>query len=102
MEENRELVLKDNTERKQFELNAEGHTARIEYMIMANKIFLTHTEVPGELEGKGVGSKIVHLALEEIEKRGLKLIPLCPFVAKYLTKHPEWNKILADDVKIKQ
>lgn len=101
MEDNNELVLKDNTDRKQFELSVEGFTARIEYMIMANKIFLTHTEVPRALEGKGVGSKIVKLAFEEIEKRGLKLIPLCPFVAKYLTKHPEWKKILADDVKIK-
>ncbi len=101
MEDNNELVLKDNTDRKQFELSVEGFTARIEYMIMSNKIFLTHTEVPRELEGKGVGSKIVKLAFEEIEKRGLKLIPLCPFVAKYLTKHPEWKKILADDVKIK-
>ena len=101
MEDNNELVLKDNTDRKQFELSVEGFTARVEYMIMSNKIFLTHTEVPSELEGKGVGSKIVKLAFEEIEKRGLKLIPLCPFVAKYLTKHPEWKKILADDVKIK-
>jgi len=101
MEDNNELVLKDNTDRKQFELSVEGFTARIEYMIMSNKIFLTHTEVPRELEGKGVGSKIVKLAFEEIEKQGLKLIPLCPFVAKYLTKHPEWKKILADDVKIK-
>ena len=101
MEDNNELVLKDNTDRKQFELSVEGFTARIEYMIMSNKIFLTHTEVPRELEGKGVGSKIVKLAFEEIEKRGLKLIPLCPFVAKYLTKHPEWKKILADDVNIK-
>lgn len=95
------MVLTDNTERKQFELIFDGHTAKIEYMIMANKIFLTHTEVPRELEGKGVGSKIVKLAFDEIEKRGLKLIPLCPFVAKYLTKHPEWKKILADDVNIK-
>ena len=94
-------VIKDNTEKKQFELEAEGHTARIEYIIMANKIFLTHTEVPAEMEGKGIGSKIVKLAFEEIEKRKLKLIPLCPFVAKYLTKHPEWKRILADDLTIK-
>ncbi len=95
------MELTDNTEKKQFEMVTDGSTSRIEYMIMGNKIFLTHTEVPTELEGKGIGSKIIQLALEEIEKRNLKLIPLCPFVAKYLTKHPEWNRILAEDVKIK-
>ncbi len=57
--------------------------------------------VPAELEGKGIGSIIVKLALEEIEKRGLKLIPLCPFTAKYITKNPEWKRILDEDVNIK-
>ena len=100
-EENRSYILTDNPDRKQFELAVEGHTARIEYMIMADKIFLTHTEVPAELEGKGIGSIIVKLALEEVERRGLKLIPLCPFVGKYITRHPEWKRILADDVNLK-
>jgi predicted GNAT family acetyltransferase len=100
-EENKSYRLTDNPERKQFELVVDGHTARIEYMIMSGKIFLTHTEVPIELEGKGVGSEIVKLVLEEIESRGLKLIPLCPFVGKYITRHPEWKRILADDVNIK-
>ena len=100
-DKNNNYTLTDNQDRKQFELIVEGHIARIEYMIMANKIFLTHTEVPAELEGKGIGSIIVKLALEEVEKRGLKLIPLCPFVGKYITRHPEWKRILADDVKLK-
>lgn len=93
--------LIDNTERKRFELVADSHTAFIEYMIMGGKIFLTHTEVPKALEGKGIGSAIVKLALEETEARGLKLVPLCPFVAAYIKRHPEWDKILAEDVKLK-
>lgn len=98
---NNTFILTDNSDKKQFEFRVEGYTARIEYIIMAKKIFLTHTEVPVDLEGKGIGSKIVKLALEEIEKRGLKLIPLCPFIAKYITRHPEWKRILDEDVNIK-
>jgi hypothetical protein len=93
--------LTDNTERKRFELTADGHTAFIEYIHMANKIFFTHTEVPKELEGKGVGSAIIKLALENIEARELKLIPLCPFVAAYIKRHPEWDRVLASDVTLK-
>ena len=93
--------LTDNKARNQFEMITDGILSRIEYMIMGNKIFLTHTEVPKELEGKGVGSKIVKAALEEVESRGLKLIPLCPFVASYIKRHPEWERILASDVKLK-
>ncbi len=93
--------LTDNKSRNQFEMVTDGYLSRVEYMIMGNKIFLTHTEVPKELEGKGVGSKIVKAALEEAESRGLKLIPLCPFVASYIKRHPEWERLLASDVKLK-
>lgn len=96
----KEHNLTDNIERKRFELTADGHTAFIEYMIMGGKIFLTHTEVPKALEGKGIGSAIVKLALEETEARGLKLVPLCPFVAAYIKRHPEWDRVLAADVTL--
>jgi uncharacterized protein len=94
-------VLADNTEAKQFELIVDGHKARIEYILMGNKIFFTHTEVPVQLEGKGIGSRIVKLALENIESRNLKLVPLCPFTAAYIKRHPEWERVLATDVRLK-
>ena len=93
--------LTDNKSQDQFEMVTDGFLSKIEYKIMGNKIFLTHTEVPHELEGRGVGSRIVKAALEEVESRGLKLIPLCPFVASYIKRHPEWEKLLAADVKLK-
>ena len=93
MEENR-YMFRDNTERKQFELEVEGTVARIEYMLMGDKIIFSHTEVPAALEGKGIGAKIVELALKNIEERELKLLPLCPFTAAYIKRHPEWEKVL--------
>lgn len=88
--------LINNTERKRFELEVEGSTAYIEYILdNQNTMYLTHTEVPRALEGKGVGSKIVSLTPEYLKENGHALAPLCPFVAKYLTKHPEWKSILA-------
>ncbi len=95
------MFLADNIEKKQFEFEVEGHTAKIEYILKDKKILLTHTEVPKELEGKGIGGKIVKLALENIESRGLRLIPLCPFVAAYIKRHPEWNRLLDEEVNLK-
>ena len=96
-----ELILTDNKEDKQFELTVDGFTARVEYILMGNKIIFSHTDVPKELEGKGIGSMIVKLALENIEERELKLIPLCPFTAAYIKRHPEWNRVLAENVTLK-
>lgn len=92
--ENNDLII--NEERKRFELQVEGHTAFIEFLISKdNVMFLTHTSVPKASEGKGVGSKIVLKTLNYIKDNNYKLAPLCPFVAKYLVKHPEWQELLA-------
>lgn len=87
-----ELKLVDNKQgpKKRFELHIGDQVAFIDYII--NKqgiIYLTHTEVPVALEGQGVGSAIVSKVLEHIRTEGLKMAPLCPFVAVYLKRHPE-------------
>ncbi len=88
------MSLKNNKELKQFQLAIEEHLVYIEYIEVQNKIYLTHTEVPKALEGKGHGSNIVKLVLEDIKSRNLLLVPLCPFVAAYLKRHPEWQDLL--------
>ena len=88
------LVL--NEEKKRFELEVENKIAFIEYILTnQNIVFLTHTEVPIALEGKGVGSAIVSKTLQYIKEKGYTLAPLCPFVAAYVKRHPEWKSLLA-------
>jgi predicted GNAT family acetyltransferase len=89
-----ELIV--NKEAGRFEMHIDGHIAFIEYILAKGDImFLTHTEVPNALAGKGIGSKIVEKTLDYINDKGYTLAPLCPFVAKYLTKHTDWKSILA-------
>jgi predicted GNAT family acetyltransferase len=90
-----------NEAKKRFELEVDGHTAFIECILTNDNImFLTHTEVPPALGGKGVGSRIVEKALNYIKDHGYTLAPLCPFVAKYLRIHPEWQTLLAKGYKV--
>jgi len=90
-----ELTITENKEAKRFEAHVEGHTAVIEYIRTEEVIYLTHTEVPTALGGKGVGSALVKGVLELIENEGLRIAPLCPFVAAYIKRHPDWQRILA-------
>lgn len=98
---NADYELIDNEEKKQYQIVVGEFKPKIEYIKTTEKIYLTHTEVPVELEGKGIGAKMVKMALEDIEQRGLLLIPLCPFVAAYIKRHPEWAKVLDGSVNIK-
>ena len=58
---------------------------------------LVHTEVPPALEGKGIGGRLVKAVLDDAEARGLRIVPLCPFVRSYLARHPEYAKLISKD-----
>ncbi|WP_281612848.1 GNAT family N-acetyltransferase [Flammeovirga sp. SubArs3] len=96
-----ENQLINNQERKRYEYHVDGHIAFIDYLIARGNIYLTHTEVPRSLGGRGIGKKLVLDVLTEIkEKTEYKLVPLCPFVAAYIKKNPEWKEILSETVNI--
>jgi len=92
--------LTDNSEKRQYEFAVEGFTPRIEYIKTAEgEIYLTHTEVPAELGGRGIASALAKQTMQDIDKQGLKLVPVCPFIATYIDKHPEWKKLIFRGVK---
>ncbi|APD08227.1 hypothetical protein UJ101_02729 [Flavobacteriaceae bacterium UJ101] len=95
-----EYKLIDNQDKKQYEFHIEDHIVKIEYIKAKNQIYLTHTEVPTALEGKGIGSAIVKQVLEDIKEKDLTLVPLCPFVAAYIKRHPEWRSLVLKGVKL--
>ena len=87
--------VKLNTEKNRFELQMDESMAIIEFdKLEPNVLDLTHTEVPEELSGKGVGSKLVVGALDYIRDNGLKLIPSCSFIKSYIDKHDEWQVLV--------
>jgi predicted GNAT family acetyltransferase len=51
---------------------------------------MLHTEVPKELEGRGIGSALIRGVLDTARRQGLKVVPLCPFAKAYIEKHPEY------------
>jgi len=86
--------VRDNTEQHRFELDADGHLAVSYYRLADGVITFKHTEVPKELEGRGIGSRLVRGELEAARTRGLKVIAQCPFVAAYIAKHAEFADLL--------
>jgi len=58
---------------------------------------LVHTDVATSVEGSGVGSALVAGALDDIRARGLRVVPVCPFVAAYVRRHPGYADLVAPD-----
>lgn len=76
-----------------FEADLGGKLAIIEYMLAGKNIVFTHTEVPPEFEGQGIANQLAYAALEYAQQEGYKIQALCPFVAAYIRKHPEYQPI---------
>lgn len=90
----------DQTAKRRFELDMPAETPYVEYILVKDKIYLTHTEVPEVQEGKGLGSYIVKRTLDHIREQNLTLIPLCPFVAMYIKRHPEYRDLVLKNIHI--
>jgi uncharacterized protein len=84
----------NNRPRHRFELEVDGHAATEYYRLEGNVITFEHTEVPPELGGKGVGSRLVKGALDQVRAEGLKVVAECPFVKGWIGKHPEYQDLL--------
>lgn len=67
----------------------------IEYRAVSGRRILLHTEVDPSVEGRGVGSRLVSGALDDIRARGLLVTVKCPFVAAFLERHPGYRDLLA-------
>jgi uncharacterized protein len=77
-----------------YELTVDGYLAATYYKLSGDVITFVHTEVPSELGGKGIGSKLVKGALDQVRSEGLKVVAECPFVRGYIDKHPEYSDLL--------
>jgi len=85
-----------NETSKRFELDIDRQLSVIGYTIKksTNQIFLIHTEVARQIQGSGIGNKIVKESLDIIRTKGYHLVPLCPFVVAYLKRHPEYHDLI--------
>jgi len=55
---------------------------------------VVHTEIEPEFEHRGLGDRLAHEMLDDIRRRGLRLIPRCPFVARFVATHPDYADLV--------
>jgi len=94
MTDTRPDTVTDNPSRSRFELQTPAGLAIANYRRDDRSITITHTEVPRAVEGRGVGSKLVKGMLDQIRQEQRKVVPLCSFVAAYISRHPEYRDLL--------
>ena len=95
MSANEEPVI-HNAAAKRFEATVDGKVAFSKYLLVGEKFIVEHTEVPVELENKGLASRIVRTALDYARAQNLRVMPLCPFTAAFIHRHPEYQDLVIE------
>ena len=94
-----QITVRDNPDEQRYEARTGEGLAVLYYGVDGQRITLIHTEVPPELEGRGIGGKLARYALDDARARGLQVIPVCPFVVAYLRRHPDQMDVVAPDAR---
>lgn len=77
-----------------FELRVQGHLGIAQYHLVDGVMWLTHTEVPPPIAGRGIAARLVHSALAHARAQGLKVRPACSYVRTYMRRHPDTQDLL--------
>ncbi|WP_089955072.1 GNAT family N-acetyltransferase [Lentzea xinjiangensis] len=85
-------MVTNNEAQSRYEVHVDGALAGfLEYRTVGDVVALVHTEVDDAYAGQGLGGRLAKFALDDAQARGVKVSPTCPFVAKYVDKHPEYR-----------
>jgi predicted GNAT family acetyltransferase len=63
----------------------------------ADVVAFLHTEVDPGTRRRGLGSALVAAALDDARGRGLRVVPVCPFVDAYVRRHAEYADLVVAD-----
>lgn len=91
-----DIAVSHNPQRNRYEIHDGdtiiGHT---DYRAGegTQRVFV-HTEVDENYGGAGLAGRLVNFALDDVAAHGGRIVPVCPYVAKYVTKHHDYDNIV--------
>jgi len=93
----------DVPEQSRYEIRVDGDVAGFaDYSIRGDHVTFSHTEIDDAYEGQGLGSKLARGALDGAREAGLAVFPACPFIARYIKRHPQpYLELVPEHVRAK-
>lgn len=89
-------VVVDVPEQHRYELwLGQERVGLADYRVQGDVVTIPHTEVDPAHGGQGFGGILVRGALDDIRAEGAKVVPSCPFVDSWISKHPDYEDLRA-------
>ena len=94
--DDQDVVVRDDPAAGRYELFVSGKLAGLAtYVLSDDTMTIPHTEVQPRFEGQGLGARLAKFALDDARRRGLRVVPRCPFIAAYIERHSEYADLVA-------
>jgi predicted GNAT family acetyltransferase len=97
------IEVSDAPERERFEARDsdadQALAGFMTYQLTGNIIAFTHVDVSPGYEGGGVNDALARAAMDDARTRGRTVVPICPSLAEWLTRHREYDKIVAPSTR---
>jgi uncharacterized protein len=90
-----DVHVQDNPARHRFEILVDGEMAGLAaYRVRDGVVVVTHSEVDPDRRGHGLAGELARQTLDALRERGERVVPSCPFFAKYVAEHPEYADLV--------
>jgi predicted GNAT family acetyltransferase len=87
--------VSDNPARRRYEgFVDDTMVGFVTYRLAPGRVIFVHAEVDPDLEDRGIGGALARGALDDARARGLGVVPMCPFIARYIKDHPEYSDLV--------
>ncbi|MGW7529617.1 GNAT family N-acetyltransferase [Streptomyces sp. NPDC054783] len=87
-------TVERNDVKNRYEILVDGKRAGLTaYRDRGEQRVFFHTEVDEAFAGQGLASRLVKEALTDVRESGKRIVPVCPYVAKFLNTHEEFADI---------
>lgn len=87
--------VRDIPDARQYEITVDGeHAGLIDYVDTEGQRILYHTEIDDKFGGQGLAGTLVEQALADTRAAGKRIVPVCPYIAKYVKRHHDYDDIL--------
>lgn len=89
------IEVVDRPERSRYEIAVDGEPAGwARYRPHGDRLVFDRTEILPEFAGQHLGSQLAAGALDDVRARGLLVVPECPFIRKWIGKHPQYQDLV--------
>lgn len=89
----------DNPDQRRFEICVGAELAGwTSYDELGPAYVFTHTEIDERFSGRGLGSTLISRALDAMREQGRPVVPLCPFVRRFIATHEAYRDLVPDQL----